>query len=335
MRRASQDVYRWLTLLAVVFVVLLIGTGGWVRLSESGLGCPTWPNCFVHHLAAHDTYHSLVEFSNRCVIIAVGVIVVLVLLGAMRRAERRRSLWLALGLLAGYVGEAVLGGLTVLFKLAPELVAAHLVLAMALLVDAVVLHWRVSERGADDGKARLVGLGPRLAGSPERRPVASEARSVGPEARWLGRLLLAVVGLTIVLGTVATGSGPYAGTADTPRLPFRFSSAVELHAVVGVFFFGLIVALGFMLSATKAPARVRKAHIWVLVAAALQGAIGYVQYFGGLPIGLVEAHIAGGGLLLIAVLRLNLVLGDCATPQLLPTPHRKSLAGVIVSPPHM
>lgn len=318
--RVLQDAYRWLTLLAVVFVVLLIGTGGWVRLSESGLGCPTWPNCFVHHLAAHDTYHSLVEFSNRCVIIAVGVIVVLVLLGAMRRAERRRSLWLALGLLAGYIGEAVLGGLTVLFKLAPELVAAHLVLAMALLVDAVVLHWRVSERGADYGEAHSV---------------ASEAHSVGPEARWLGRLLLAVVGLTIVLGTVATGSGPYAGTPDTPRLPFRFSSAVELHAVVGVFFFGLIVALGFMLSATKAPARVRKAHIWVLVAAALQGAIGYVQYFGGLPIGLVEAHIAGGGLLLIAVLRLNLVLGDCATPQLLPMPHRKSLAGVIVSPPHM
>jgi cytochrome c oxidase assembly protein subunit 15 len=135
------------------------------------------------------------------------VLVLLAFLEAIRRRERRDLVWLSLWLLVGYVGEAVLGGITVLLKLAPELVAAHLVLVMLLLTDAVALHWRVSDGGARRQAGRL-DMG---------------APSVGADVRLLGRLTLAVLGLVIILGTVATGGGPRAGSPKTPRFHLRFA----------------------------------------------------------------------------------------------------------------
>jgi cytochrome c oxidase assembly protein subunit 15 len=296
--RVSERHFRLLTLLTIVSLVALIGSGGWVRLSESGLGCPTWPKCYANQLAAHDTYHALIEFVNRCVITTVGVLVVLTLIAAFRRRHARRDLtWLAGGLVVGYVGEAVLGGITVLLKLAPELVAAHLVLAMLLLVDGVVLHWRA-------GDSRPAG-----ADAPGREP------NVGVDVRRLGQLLLAAITAVIVLGTVATGSGPRAGSPDTKRFPFKFSSTVELHAVVGMFLFGLVVASFFVLRATGAPQRIRKLHLGLLGLMALQGIVGYVQYFTKLQMDLVEIHIIGAALLVIALVRFNLELGPPRTPD--------------------
>jgi len=130
-------------LLTVLAVLLLVGTGGWVRLSESGLGCSTWPKCYGNDLVAHDTYHPLVEFVNRCAITAVAVLIGVAVIGAVLAPRPRRDLLrLSAGLFAGYVTEAVLGGLTVLAKLAPALVAVHLVEAMLVLAGAVALHWR-------------------------------------------------------------------------------------------------------------------------------------------------------------------------------------------------
>ncbi|MGH2831264.1 MAG: COX15/CtaA family protein, partial [Solirubrobacteraceae bacterium] len=292
--RVPERLYGHLTLLLGACVVLLIGTGGWVRLSESGLGCPTWPSCYVHRLAAQDSYHAMVEFANRCMITAVGILAIAALTGALLRRERRADLvWLSLGLVVGYVGEAILGGITVLLKLAPALVAAHLVLAMLLLLDAVVLHWRAGE-----GATREQADGPSTA-----VPVA------GVHVRRLGRLMFAAIGLVVVLGTVATGSGPRAGSPDTPRFHFRFSATVELHAVVGMFLFGLVVAFYFLLRTIGLPRRVRATYTVVVATMALQGVLGYVQYFTNLRTGLVEAHILGAALLIIAVVRLNLELG--------------------------
>jgi heme a synthase len=296
--RVSERHFRWLSLLTLFSLVALIGSGGWVRLSESGLGCPTWPKCYSNQLAAHDTYHALVEFANRCVITTVGVLVVLTLIAALRRRNPRRDLtWLAAGLVVGYVGEAVLGGITVLLKLAPELVAAHLILAMLLLVDGVVLHWRAGE------------------GRPAAGPTRQRAAIAGIEVRRLGQLLLAAITAVIVLGTVATGSGPRAGSPDTKRFPFKFSSTVELHAVVGMFLFGLVVASFFVLRATGASERLRKLHLGVVGLMALQGIIGYIQYFTKLQIDLVEVHIIGAALLLIALVRFNLELGPPRAPS--------------------
>lgn len=296
--RVPERHLRYLTLATVLMLVALIGSGGWVRLSESGLGCPTWPKCYSNHLAAHDTYHALVEFANRCVITTVGVLVVLTLIAAWRRQHPRKDLvWLSAGLVGGYIGEAVLGGITVLLKLAPELVAAHLVLAMLLLVDGVILHWRAGDASASVQATR------------EQEP------SVGLEVRRLGQLLLAAITAVIVLGTVATGSGPRAGSPDTKRFPFKFSSTVELHAVVGMFLFGLVVASFFVLRATGAPQRIRKLHLALLGMMALQGIVGYVQYFTKLQIDLVEVHIVGAALLVIALVRFNLELGPPRTPE--------------------
>jgi cytochrome c oxidase assembly protein subunit 15 len=316
-RRVPERLYRQLTLVTMISIVALIGSGGWVRLSESGLGCPTWPKCYSNHLAAHDSYHALTEFANRCVITVVGVLVVLAFLGALRRRNPRRDLvWLSLAVVLGYVGEAVLGGITVLLKLAPELVAAHLVLAMAVLVVAVHLHWRAGE------------MGPRESATAQRAPTGAL------DVRLLARLMLAAITLVVILGTVATGSGPRAGSPDTPRFHFRFSSTVELHAIVGMFLFGLVVGAFFILRATDAPRHVRNLHLLLLAGLALQGVIGYAQYFTHLATGLVEIHIIGAALIVIALARFNLELGPprITEGRRAPVRGRTRLAGVPVPP---
>ncbi|MGI9006493.1 MAG: COX15/CtaA family protein [Streptosporangiaceae bacterium] len=218
--------------LTVLAVLLLAGAGGWVRLSESGLGCSTWPGCYGNDLVAHDAYHSLVEFTSRCAITAVAVLIGAAVIGAVLAPRRRRDLlWLSAGLFAGYLTEAVPGGLTVLARLAPVLVAAHLVAAMLVLAGAATLHWRAGHAAG---------------------PAPSAA---GWEVRLLARLLLLVLGAVIVLGTVAAGAGPDAGSPDVPRFGFRFQAAAELHAVVVMFLAGLTVAMFFGLRPGSAAGR--------------------------------------------------------------------------------
>ncbi len=284
----SPTAFRRLTLVIVVFLVLLIGSGGWVRLSESGLGCPTWPKCYGNDLVAHASYHPLIEFVNRCVITAVGILTGLTFLAALFRQGRRRDLvWLAFSLGIGYVLEAVLGGITVLLKLAPALVAAHLVLAMVILSVGVVLHWRA-------------GLAP---GAPTTR-----GKPVPREVVQLGRLLLVAITVVVVLGTVATGSGPHSGSPGTPRFPFNFRAAPETHAVAGWFLFGLIIATYVALRVVGADWPLRRAHLVLVGMTAFQGIIGYTQYFLSLPIDLVEVHIVSAALLVAAMVRFNLRL---------------------------
>lgn len=256
----------------IVALIALVGTGGWVRLSDSGLGCATWPRCFADDVVARGTYHSVVEFTNRCVIIAVGVLVAGTLLAAMRHRPRRADLvWCAVGLVVGYLGEAVLGGLTVLRGLAPIVVAAHMIVALVLVATAVVLRHR--------------------AATPATGPVTSTV----PALR-LGRVVLAAFGLVIVLGTVVTGSGPHAGQPGTPRLPLPRLAVTELHAVIGMFLLGLIVAGYLTLRAGQVPDQARRGYRWVVTILLAQAGIGYLQYFTGLPADLVELHVLGAAI---------------------------------------
>jgi len=285
-RLAPSPAFRWLTLAIVVAIICLIGSGAWVRLSESGLGCPTWPACSAHDLVANDNYHALVEFVNRCFIAAIAVLVAVAFLAAALARPRRRDLtWLAGGLIAGYIAEAVLGGITVLAKLAPALVASHLVLAMLLLADAVALYWQASGETswAEGRRAR--------------------------DARLLGRLILLALSAVVVAGTVATGSGPHSGKPGTPRFGFRFPATVELHAITGMFLFGLVVAAFFVLRSAGAPPSLMRSYYAVLGAIALQGIIGYAQYFSGLPTGLVEVHEVGAAIVVASAVHLNLHMG--------------------------
>lgn len=290
-RRPDGRLLRGLGLACAVAITLLIGSGGWVRLSESGLGCPTWPRCTATSVVAPVRYHALVEFVNRCMITTVGVLVAVTVVGAFLARPRRRDLrWLASGLVTGYVGEAVLGGITVLLKLAPALVAAHLVLAMLLLTDAVVLTDRATRPAGRVAHRR-----------PERHLV------------WLSDLTLLTVGLVVTAGTVVTGSGPHSGAPGTPRFHLPFTPAAEFHAVVGMFLFGLVVAQALAVQAAHAPRRARRAAAVAVGLVALQGAVGYATYFSHVQADVTEAHVLGAALVVAALVRCRLALSPAAT----------------------
>ena len=291
-------VLRWCSTAVAFSIVALVGSGGWVRLSDSGLGCPTWPKCTSGSLVAPDRYHALVEFVNRGVITAVGVLVAVTVVAALARQPRKRGLvWLAAGLVVGYLGEAVLGGLTVLFKLAPPLVAGHLLLAMLILADAVVLQHRAG-------------------GHRTHRHQPVHATVV-----WLMQLVIAVMATGVVIGTVLTGAGPHSGAPDTRRLALPFGQVAHIHAAVGIFAFGLLVAMWFVLRDVKASALLWRRYWTVVAVMAAQGAIGYATYFSHVQVDVTELHIVGGAVLLAVLLRLRLVLERVApVPAARPAP---------------
>lgn len=282
-RSGQPDVLRWVAFAATLSIIGLIGTGAWVRLSESGLGCPTWPDCTRASVVAPASYHALVEFVNRCIITGVGVLVGLsVVASLLRRPFRRDLLLLASGLVVGYVGEAVLGGITVLMKLNPALVAAHLVLAMVLLADAVVLHW--------------------LAGSRERSGQVFVDRAV----TLLADLMLLAVTVVVLAGTVVAGAGPHSGSPGTERFDVSLRSAAEFHAVVGMFLFGLIIAGFFLLLALRPPAPAWRRYGAVVGLIGLQGALGYATWFSHIQVDVTEAHVFMAGVLVTALVRFRL-----------------------------
>jgi cytochrome c oxidase assembly protein subunit 15 len=271
----------------------IIVTGAIVRLTGSGLGCPTWPECvegsYIPTSRQEESFHKFIEFGNRLltfvlVILAIAAIVVTIV--EMRRRTRaggppRRVLLILASIpIVGTLGQAVLGGITVLTGLHPTTVAAHFLVSMAIVAGCVALVVRSRDQGD--------------------QPVTLLVRR---EIRWLSWLLIAVVSAVVVLGVLTTGSGPHSGDADTEN---RFSldprTVAWLHADAVLFFLGLLVALLLALRLTDAPARVRK-PAWILLAVALaQGAIGYLQYFTGLPIILVGMHVLGAVGLWVAAL---------------------------------
>jgi cytochrome c oxidase assembly protein subunit 15 len=194
--RLTPRAYQRVTLAALVALAFIVVTGAAVRLTGSGLGCPHWPTCDQGRIVAPLEYHAMVEFVNRTVTGLVSVAVIVAVLGSLARRPRRSDLtWLSLGLVAGVVGQIVLGGLVVLFHLYPPLVMGHFVVSMLLLLDAVVLHHRASS--PDDGRWRPV---------------------VEREHVLLGRVLVAAAAVAICLGKVVTGAGPQRGSPDAERV---------------------------------------------------------------------------------------------------------------------
>lgn len=285
----SLQTFRRLTLLGVVLLGLIVVTGGVVRLTSSGLGCPTWPQCADGSLVPHGRYavHGAVEFGNRLVSAAVGVLMLVLPLASLRLSPRRRDLTLlSLGLWVGFLGQAVLGGLTVLFKLNPGLVAGHFLLSMVLLLDVVVLDVRT---------ARLL--------HPSMRPASPRWLA------WLARFLALVAAVVLVLGTVVTGSGPHSGdSSDVVRFGFNVRDVAQVHADAAMLLVGLVAAMAFAVRAQDVPGQARRESIWLVVTVVGQAGIGFAQYFLGVPVGLVGLHVAGATLLWIFSLRLMLAL---------------------------
>jgi heme a synthase len=264
------ELVRNLALASVIGYALLIVTGGAVRLSGSGLGCPDWPSCYAHHLTAQSSIHGQIEFANRLVGIVVTVVTIAVFAASTARSPRRRDLiWLSGGLVIGVLGQIVIGGLVVLFKLNPYLVSLHFLLTIAILATAVVLFHRC---GVEDSPAEPVLNGPVL---------------------WLSRLVLGVLTALLALGTVVTGSGPHAGGAGAKRYPIAFRDITEAHSTTAFFLIGMTLALLFLLHQIGAPAVIQKRAQWFLEVLFAQGMLGYTQYFLHDNAVIVGFHLAG------------------------------------------
>ncbi len=268
--RVSPVAFERIALVAVGCYALLVVTGGAVRLTGSGLGCPDWPSCYAHQVTAQASFHPVVEFSNRI----VGVVVTIVSFGAfgaaLRRAPVRRDLvWLASGLVAGILAQIVLGGLVVLFKLNPYLVALHFLLTLVVLADAMVLHHRA------------------------KHPATPAVALLGSDLVWLSRLLFATLALLVTIGTVVTGAGPHAGGPGAKRIDIAFRDIAELHSTVALFLIGATLATLFALHHARAPEAVQRRARIMLEVMALQGVLGYTQYFLHDAAVVVEFHLAG------------------------------------------
>ncbi len=270
----GPDTYRRLTYRALFVISLVVATGAAVRLSGSGLGCPTWPKCFGKVYPPLES-HSLIEFGNRVLsaIIGVGTLATAVL--AFRRRPFRRDLAiLAVLLPLGIVGQAVLGGYTVRAKLAPGFVMAHFYLSVIILIPAVALAWRATHE-------------------PGSRPRANDRAVV-----WAVRGLGPLAALTLFAGTIATASGPHSGAAvgqHVKRLHFdgasTLSFAVHMHATVALVF-GLAVAGVWLLKRSRSGPLGSRDPLTVLgLLVAAQGAVGAIQYELAIPSELVEVHV--------------------------------------------
>jgi heme a synthase len=266
----SPATVRKVALASVIAYALLVLSGGAVRLTGSGLGCPDWPSCFQHHLTAVSSFHPIVEFVNRLVTVAVTVLSLSALaVTALRRPPRRDLTLIGGGLVVGIGAQIVLGGLVVLFKLNPYLVALHFALTIVILANAVVLY--------------------HLSGS---EPTPAEP-VVGRDLVLLARLQLATLALVTLIGTVVTGSGPHAGGAGAKRIPIAFRDIAELHSSVALFLIGLTLASQFAFHHAKAPPGVLRLGRLLIEVMAIQGALGYLQYFLHDAAWVVEFHLAG------------------------------------------
>jgi heme a synthase len=279
--RLSPLAYWRITLVATLLLAVIIVTGGAVRLSGSGLGCPDWPNCEPGSLTPHaaSDVNAMVEFVNRLFTGLVSIAVIVAVLGSLLRVPRRRDLiWLSLGLVVGVFAQAVLGGLTVLFELQPPFVMAHFLVSLVLLANALVLHRRAGE---PDAAPRLV---------------------TAPVVRALGRVLLVAATVVVVTGTVVTATGPHGGDEDAKRFAFDIRVVARIHGTTVIVFLLLTLVTLWMLRRTTAPRDVvRRLEVLLLVTLA-QGAIGYTQYLTGIPEVLVGFHLAGATAVWAAVI---------------------------------
>ena len=292
--RITPAGYRRVTLFALVALGFIVLTGAAVRLTGSGLGCTDWPTCEQGRLAPTEVTDApaMIEFTNRLITGVVSVAVVLAVTGALRRVPRRRDLVvLAWGLVAGLVAQIVLGGLVVLFELSPRLVMGHFLLSMVLLWNATVLHLRA---GRPDEPA-----GPRPASA-----------AVG-----LGRLACGAAALVVFTGTVVTAAGPHAGDSQAARLELFVPDVARVHGIAVVVLTAVVVTLLAVLRRQGAPAPARRSAGVLLVVLLAQAAVGYTQYFTGVPALLVGAHVLGAMAVWVAVVRCALVLAEPPLPR--------------------
>jgi cytochrome c oxidase assembly protein subunit 15 len=277
-------------------------TGAIVRVTASGLGCPTWPQCFPGSftpvpVAEVPVIHQLVEFSNRMLTFLVVLTAALAVLAVTRARRRREVLIYAWLMPASTVVQAVLGGITVLTGLLWWTVAIHLLASMTMVWLSVLLYVKVGE---PDGAAESTLLVPN-------------------ELRWLTAVTAVALAAVLVTGTLVTGAGPHAGdksvTQPVPRLQVEITTLVHLHSSLLVAYLALVVGLGFGLLAVRAPRRVGLRLVVLVGLVCAQGLVGTVQFFTGVPAALVAVHVAGAAACTAATAALWASMRERAEPE--------------------
>jgi cytochrome c oxidase assembly protein subunit 15 len=266
--------------LLLVFQTGIVLTGAAVRITGSGLGCPTWPECTYGSYTpvagqAEGAFHAWIEFGNRLLTFLLLFAAVAVVIYAIKKA-RRDLLWRALLQVLGIFGQGIIGGITVLTDLNPLAVASHFILSIFLIAGAVSIVAR--------GRSPLISI----------RPTETKVKVLAQ-----AQVLLTFV--VIVIGTLVTGSGPHAGDADAPRLKLDERAITWLHADAVIALLG--VSLALLVLSEISPETKRRVKIFFAITLA-QGFVGYAQYVLGLPELLVVVHVLGSTLVWIASWRI-------------------------------
>jgi cytochrome c oxidase assembly protein subunit 15 len=274
---------RRLAVASLIGQTMLVVTGGAVRLTASGLGCPTWPRCTDTSLVNTPEMgiHGFIEFGNRLLTFALAAVALFMLVYLWNLRKERRDLFLlALGLLASIPAQAVIGGITVLTNLNPWVVGLHFLVSMALVVIATLLVNRAYGR---TGRFATLSL-PALPGV--LRPATAAVA-----------LFSAVA---VMLGVVVTGAGPHAGDADAPRNGLDWDLFSHIHAVPAYLITaGTLFAL-VLVFMHRIPGPFRTSVLLLLVVTLLQAVIGFTQYYNNIPALLVGTHMLGAALLMSA-----------------------------------
>jgi len=286
----SPRTYRGITLAALVLLSLIVLTGAAVRLTGSGMGCTDWPNCEQEAFIQASNANQEIEQINRLVTGLVSAVVIVAVLGSVLRVPRRRDLtWLSLGLVAGMVGQIVLGGIVVLTHVHPAAVQGHFLLSMVILLNALVLHKRAGE---PDG-VRLVPV------------VPSTLR------RWVVAVVVAFA-VAITTGTIVTGTGPHGGDEEARRFGFAITSVARVHSITVIATVALLLWVIRLARRDEGTwKRLEDPLTTLLWVAVLQGGIGYAQYFSGVPVLLVALHVTGAVAVWLMAVR---VLLTCRAP---------------------
>ena len=267
---------------AVITQAGIAVTGSVVRVTGSGLGCPTWPQCFPGSLVPQPdpevaAVHQWIEFGNRLLTGLVGLVALACLIVALVRPRRRRLIVLAATMPLGVVAQAVLGGITVLTGLAWWTVSVHFLVSMMLVWLAVLLVAAFAEGDA-----------------PPRWRFPRPLRD-------LLRVATTVLAALLIAGTLVTSAGPHAGNAATPRLAVGVPAMAQLHADLLVGFLGLLAGMGFALRAVGVPVGVWRRYTVLVCVVLAQGALGVVQYLTGVPEVLVSLHVLGAASVVMAM----------------------------------
>ena len=277
----SQKAFRTVTGTALGSLSVIIFTGALVRLTGSGLGCADWPRCNASKFVDVTTGHTLIEQANRMFTGVVSIsVIAAVLLAHIRKPHRKDLVLLAWGLVVGVVAQIVIGGIVVLTGLNPYANMGHFLVSLLLVTNAFVLFRRSGET-------------PNTYFRTSRREISVPIRLIGISSI-----------IALITGTVVTATGPHAGDEKAVRLSFSLTAVARVHSITVMVTIGLIIFLAWTARKYSVEPSIVDAVQALLLAAVFQAAIGYAQYFTGVPVALVAVHIVGATTLWFAVCNL-------------------------------